>query len=153
MGMRSFIKRTAKDNTNVKAWASWGLIKENAKTIGTFMDSLNPEDQAKEPAKETFEEAMKKYNLSENDVILRAKKHFRVALLCVIFGVAAFLWMFVLFFKGMFLSGIVALAVSLLMCSYAFREHFYYFQMKQRRLNCTFKEWFSNLFHFAGKNI
>ncbi len=146
MGIKNFVKNTVKDNVNVKGWASWGAIKDNAKSIGTFMDAFKADNQATAATKETFDEAVKRYGLSEKDIAARMKSYFMVAVICAILGAAAFLWMFYLFFlEGMFLSGLVALALSVLMFSYAFREHFRYYQMKQRRLDCTFQEWLSHL--------
>lgn|SRR3990167_6774695 len=153
MGVRNFIVKTVKDNTNVKGWASWGSVKANAKNITDFMGTFKKDSAAPSAQKETFSEVMKKYGLTERDVAIRSTRHFNVAMFCAFFGIAAFAWMFILFFKGMVLSGIVALAVSVLMFSYAFREHFFYYEMKHRRLDCTVKEWFSSLFGRTGKNI
>lgn len=146
MGLRSFIKNTAKTNTNVKGWASWGEIKQNAQVVGTFMDTFKKRNQTAQP--ETFEEAVKRLSLSEQDINARMKSYFRVAALCAILGFAALGWTFyLLLFRAMFLSSLVGLGLAGLMFTYAFREHFYYFQMKNRRLNCTVKEWFSSLLH------
>jgi len=149
MGLRSYVKSTVKDNTNVKGWASWGTIKEVGQNIGTFLKV----EKRDAPKKETFEEAIKRFGFSEADIVRRAQSHFKVALFCGCLGAVAIVLMIYLFMKTMLLSSLVALSVAILMFSYAFREHFYYFQMKQRRLDCTVSEWFSNLLGRERKNV
>lgn len=147
MGVRSYIKNTIKENSNMKGWASWDAIKENGRIVTGFVKDLkNPEDGTTPPFAATFEEAAAKLGLSEADIQKQAKKHLWVSIGCTILGLAALAWTILLLFKVMLLSGLVALSLSALMFAYAFQENFRYFQMKQRRLNCTVSEWFSNLF-------
>lgn len=137
-----FIKNTVKDNTNMKGWVGWNAIKNNTSTIAEFIKDKNMVG-ATSSKKMTFDEAMQHYGLSDKDIQDRMKSRLRSAILCFSLGLIAFGWMFFLLFKGLFLSCLVALALSGLMFSYAFREHFYYFKMKQKKLDCTFREWLS----------
>jgi intracellular multiplication protein IcmV len=146
MGIRSFVKNTVKNNTNVKSWSSWNAIKDNAKTVKYFANDLKALDKPKPTVKITFDEAMKKYGLTENDLSKRMKSHLLVAAFCGALGAFAFIWALYLFAKLMFLSGLVGVSLSFLMLAYGFREHFNYFQIKQRRLDCTFNEWLSGFF-------
>ena len=143
MGFRSYVKRTVKTNTNVKGWSGWDLIKDNAQVVKNFANDLKAPTLI---VPQSFEEAMKQYGLSESDIKKQIRTHFITACVCVVLSLAAFLWMFHLLFKGMFLSGLVSFALSALMAAYGFREHFAYFQLKQRRLNCTVSEWASSFF-------
>jgi len=145
MGIGSYLKNTAKDNVNVKGWSSWITVKDNAKTITGILKDVKTEAE-KPVVKATFAETVKKFGLSESDLNARMKSYFRVAVLCAILGLAAFCWTIFLLSKLMFLSSLMALSLSALMFAYAFREHFYYFQIKQKRLDCTFSEWFSSFF-------
>jgi len=143
MGIGSYFKRTVKANTNVTGWVSWNAIRNNANVVGRFIRDIKaPKTSPK--TNESFEEAIKRYGLSEQDLRARMRSYFRVAILCVALGVLAFLWMIYLFIKEMIFPGFVALALASLMFSYGFREHFQYFQIQQRRLGCTVREWFSS---------
>lgn len=146
MGIRDYIKNTVKANTNVKGWSGWDVVKNNAGVVASLAEDLKAPKNNTAPLQVTFEEAMKKYGLTEADVKKNMKYHFLTAWLCFGLSVAAFLWTFHLLWKGMFLSGLVSLSLSALMASYGFREHFFYFEMKQRKLNCTVSEWLSNFF-------
>ncbi|OGT45791.1 MAG: hypothetical protein A3E82_07130 [Gammaproteobacteria bacterium RIFCSPHIGHO2_12_FULL_38_11] len=145
MGIGSYLKNTVKDNANVKGWSSWGAVKDNAKTIGGILKDVKTEAE-KPIVKTTFAEAIKKYGLSESDLNARMKSYFRVAVFCAVLGLVAFCWTLFLLFKLMFLSSLMALGLSTLMLAYAFREHFYYFQIKQKKLDCTVHEWVSSFF-------
>ena len=146
MGFRSYVKKTAKNNTNVRGWSSWDTIKENARTVCGFVEDLKPRAQNAIPVQTTFEQMVSQYGLSESDLRSRMKTHFFVSVFCLILGCFAIGWMIFLLTKLMFLPALVAFSLAALMFAYAFREHFFYFQIKQRRLNCTPSEWFSSLF-------
>lgn len=152
MGIRSYVKNTFKANTNVKGWSGWDLLKSNAKVVKDFADDLKASNVDTSPVSLGFEEAMKKYGLTENDVMKQKRIHLIAALFSFVLALAALLWTLHLFFmKGMFLSSLVSLSLAVLMGSYGFREHFFYFQMKQRKLNCTVSEWVSSF--FSGKRV
>ena len=146
MGFRNYVKNTVKDNVNVKGWAAWDTIKQNSKTIGSLIQDLKAPDLSKSVVKITFAETMKKYGLTEKDLQRRMKTHLFVAVFCAVLGFGAIGWGIYLLSKGMITSALVALALAALMLAYTFREHFFYFQIKQRRLDCAVKEWFSNFF-------
>lgn len=146
MGFRSYVKNTIKDNTNVKGWSSWNSIKNNAKVVYGFAEGLKPRVQDTLPVKVTFEQMVQQYGLSEKDIRSRMRTHLGVAVFCLLLGFIAIGWMFFLLTKFMFLSALVSFSLGALMFAYAFREHFFYFQLKQKRLNCTLTEWFSNFF-------
>lgn len=143
MGIGNYFKNTVKDNVNVKGWSAWNTIKENGKTIDGIIKDVKV-DLTKPVQKTTFADVVKKAGLSENDIIARMKSYYRVALICALLGLGSLCWGFNLLFKSMFLSSLMAFSLSALMFAYAFREHFYYFQLKQRRLDCTVTEWFSS---------
>ena len=142
MGIGQFLKNTVKNNANVKGWTSWDAIKENGRVIKGFVADIES-GATVSAAPITFEEAMKKYNLSEKDISQRMRTSFMAAVFCLFLAVVALGWTVYLMTKTMYLSALVGFALAVLMSSYGFREHFHYFQMKSRRLNCTWKEWLS----------
>lgn len=144
MGIRSYFKNTAKNNLNVKGWASWDSIKKGGQVVGELVKDFKVPTNG--IVKRNFADAVREYGLSEHDIELRMRSSLRVSIFCAVLGLAAFCWMILLLIKAMFLSSIVALALAVLMFAYGFREHFHYFEMKQKRLDCTVKEWFLSLF-------
>ena len=59
---------------------------------------------------------------------------------CLIFVYAGYQ-----FFYGSIKAFIVSLVVMLIALVLAFRYHFWYFQIKQRKLGCTFNEWYRRI--------
>ncbi|PIZ05114.1 MAG: hypothetical protein COY58_00700 [Gammaproteobacteria bacterium CG_4_10_14_0_8_um_filter_38_16] len=155
MGFRSYVKNTVKDNTNVKGWVDWSAVKENGRTIGSFIKSIKTPDLNVPVQKTTFEAAVKKYNLSDAQLQQQMRSHFRVACVCLLLGLGALGWAVKILLQGMITSSFVSVALSILMLAYAFREHFLYFQIKQRRLGCSVHDWFftSFLSKNKGRNV
>ncbi|OGT32986.1 MAG: hypothetical protein A3C44_06540 [Gammaproteobacteria bacterium RIFCSPHIGHO2_02_FULL_39_13] len=151
MGILNYFKHTIKDNTNVKGWTSWDSVKTGGKTVKDIISDMKPaeQDSAK---KMTFDEAIKKYELTEQDLARQMRTHLLVSMMCFLLGIGAMGWTFYLLFQVMILSGFMSLSLSFLMLAYAFREHFYYFEIKQRRLDCTTKEWALHFFSKSKKN-
>ena len=147
MGVRNFVKRTAKDNTNVKGWTAWDAIYHNAKIIGGFAKSLKstPEMDAP-PVSETFEQAVARFNLTEAQLKSKMRTHWSLAILCFIFGCGGFLWSVYLLWDGLFLSTLVSFSLTALMLSYGYYEHISYYRIKKRKLDFTFSEWLSHFF-------
>lgn len=147
MGFRSYVKRTVKTSTNIKEWSGWGLVKGNAHAIKSIAEDLKStaSGDSDKVAPDSFESAMKLYGWSEADVARRMTVSLWTAGLCTILFLVALGWAFHLFFMGLYMSSLGAFGLSFLMFAYGFREHFFYFQLKQRRLNCTFSDWVSFL--------
>jgi len=146
MGIQSYLKNTAKANTNVKAWSGWDSIKANGKIVGAMAKDLKTPNREASASIGTFEETMQKFGLTEADLRQRMRSHLYLAIICAVLGLGAFGWMIHLLIKGMFLSGMVSLALSFMMFAYAFSEHFNYFKIKNKKLDCTLKEWYSEFF-------
>ena len=53
------------------------------------------------------------------------------------------------FHSGFYLPGFVCLMLTALAGAHCFREHFNRFQMRQRRLGCTFQEWALHTFRLT----
>lgn len=91
---------------------------------------------------ETFEEAVKRQELTEEDVLEAKKIYFFYALLFFILGIFSFLFGFYLLIVHYSIAGwFLSFAITGLFLAQAFRFHFWYFQIKFRKLGCTFAEW------------
>ena len=145
MGVRNYVKRTVKNNTNVKGWVSWDHIKDNASIVKGFFQDLQTAERTQPAVQSDFNETIQRLGWSEKDLQSRMRNHLIIAVFSTLCGVAALAWFGFLLSRLMFLSSLVSLSLSCLMFAYAFREHFSYFQLKKRRFHCTLKEWFSSL--------
>ncbi|AAO91145.2 type IVB secretion system protein IcmV [Coxiella burnetii] len=146
MGFKNTVKKGFFSGLNPMRWVGYEHIASNAKTIRNIVDNIIEKPTAASSQKETFEECLRRFNLTEEDIKKRMKNALRIVIFCLAlsFGMAGYT--VYLFVHGLPLSAFVCVILTFVLWAYAFREHFNYFQMKQRRLGCTFKEWFTCTF-------
>ena len=84
--------------------------------------------------------------LTEDDLKIRML-NFRRMYLAMIGGAFAFYAyaMYQMLYGGV-LSVILSLVLSFVSLALAFRYHFWHFQIKHRKLGCSFQEWFRTSF-------
>ncbi|MDR3492920.1 MAG: type IVB secretion system protein IcmV [Gammaproteobacteria bacterium] len=104
---------------------------------------------AKDPVrKETFEEAVKRFNLTEEDIIQKQENYLLFAYILGICGIFSFGFSFyLLFFHSTFAGFLLGLATAAIFFSQAFRFHFWFFETKHRKLGCTLDEWWQGKLH------
>jgi intracellular multiplication protein IcmV len=91
---------------------------------------------------ETFEEAKVRLELTENDIQKSKDSYLLYAIIFVCLAAVTFSTSFFIFLKyHTFLGWLIANLVTILFLSQALRFHFWYFQIKHRKLGCTFQEW------------
>lgn len=145
MGIKSFIKNNAKHGFNPKKWVGYDHIKHDAKVVGKLAKRAFSSGDADSIRKESFEEAMKRLNLSEKDIQERIKKAKDAVFIFLLMGGALLAYMVYQWVTGHFLSGFTCLILSLVVFVHAFREHFNAYQMRQRQLGCSYKAWLKSL--------
>lgn len=126
---------------NVRTWVDWDRTKTAA---GYLKHSINifffiqPKEKA-----EPFDEAMVRFNLTEDELLNQKKGLYRLSLIMV--GVAFLLFLYAIsqFVYGSWMSIVLSFVLVSLALVFAFRYHFWYFQIEQRRLGFTLSEWFN----------
>lgn len=133
------IKRVAKPFVDVPTWIGYEQIKDSAKKIGQNAKSLFV--PAKAERTETFEEAMLRLNLTEQHLSARQSEFKRLIIILSLTGFTVLAYTIYLFWNSSFRGGIASLGLAILIFSYSFRYHFWLFQIRQRKLGCTLREW------------
>lgn len=147
MGVKNVVKKGFLSGLNPLRWIGYEQIAQNGRTIKNMVDGMVKPSNGKTDFRPTsFEECMQHYKLTEEELKIRMRNSYRIALVCFIASFFMAAYVIYLFVHGLPLAGIVCVMLTLLLWSYAFREHFNYFQMKRRRLGCTFKDWFVAVF-------
>lgn len=140
MALKDIVKINRKTFFNPRGWLDYDALKEQTLYIYSLGKAIVT--PVKPEFEETFTEAMERLNLTETDVQQTKENYFLYAIMFVAFGVFTFVFSFYLLFHyGSILGWILGLAVVAAFLSQAFRYHFWYFQMKHRKLGCTFDEW------------
>lgn len=133
------VGRGFKSLIDFRRWMGWGQIKDSAKELQGLAKVLTTSDTAQH--KETFEEAAKRLKLSEEDIKRQTSWHLRRTLLFVAMTIALWVYAIYLLITQHYQGFILGVVVGVLTGSFGFREHFYYFQMKKRKLGCTLQDW------------
>ena len=136
----------------VKRWFGYEHIKRDGSAVKNIIkDTISLGKVGKKTkVTEDFAACMVRYNMTEADLKRRMGVSLRLAGLFALFGTGLFIYMIYLLFIGHILATLICLSLTMFVLARAYREHFNYFQMRQRRLGCTFKEWIN--FTFGGQS-
>lgn len=128
---------------NFKSWLGLSTIAGGFSAISRLAKGLVRQEKATH--QETFDEALKRLNLQESDLQARAKEFLTLTCIYLVIGIAILSYAVYLFFwGGTPAGGMLAVGVAGLAFFYAFRYHFWFFQVKHRKLGCTLREWFNS---------
>jgi len=140
MGLVRGFKKVVKPFINAPEWMGAESLIESGHQIGKNIASLFTVKKPKR--EESFEEAKERLNLSDQDIFNRCKE-FRI--LTIIFScltTALFLYAISLFLHAHYPGGFVAIGITCVSFAQVFRNHFWLYQLREKRLGCTFSEWF-----------
>ena len=123
--------------------AGFSSLTRNAEEIATAAKKILVPTQKPEKT-ESFEQALARLNLTQADLKEKQKNFLRLAFtFAAVAGVILTYAVYLLFF-GSFNAFMLAFIVSLIALSFAFRFHFWWFQVKKRKLGCSIKEWYES---------
>lgn len=100
---------------------------------------------------ESFEEALVRLNLTEDDVQSRIKEFSRLAMIFMIMAVLSFIYSTYNAAMGSISGFLLGFIVTLIVLCRVFYFHFWLFQLKQRKLGCSVKEWLNS--NLAEKDV
>lgn len=125
---------------NPKGWLSYDEVKNNAKTVfGLFRRFFTPIKT--EQRSETYEQALVRFGLNEQQAEAKKKKFLYSAIVYLIFGILFLAYFLYLLYHAKFLASFMAFILMVLMVLSFYREHFWYMQMKKKKLGCGFGDW------------
>lgn len=138
--VKNIVKVNRKTFFNPRRWFQYDTLKGQVLYLYDFgkqvFTAATPERE------ETFEEAMERLNLTESDIQTTANNYFLYSIVFLVIAVIAFIISFYFLIVHSSISAwILGLAGTALLVVQAFRFHFWYFQIKHRKLGCTFEEW------------
>lgn len=128
---------------NVRAWFDFARVKAGTLyLINGIKKMFVP--QKTMPA-ETFEEVVTKLKLTNADLEIKQRALWRLSLLMVVIASVVFIYACYNFIFGHFAAGALSMIVTSIALVLGFRYNFWYYQIKQRKLGCTFSEWYKDL--------
>jgi hypothetical protein len=140
MAVRDIFKVSRKTFFNPSAWLDYQALVNQNKIIWGIISGLKERPEVGES--ETFDEAMKRQQLTEKDIQDGIGTYRGLALVFVILSVSSLAYAFYLAIRHYSLTGfLLAMAVAALFGSQAFKYDFWALQMTRRQLGLTFKDW------------
>ena len=136
----SRIKRLFSNIFKIKSWldleriqSGFQYVKEQASTY--FIPGTSK-------ATESFEQAKTRLKLSDDDLLVREKGLLRLSVIMMTAAIFIFIYSMYNLFYGYYAALLVSVVLNMLALVMAFRYHFWYFQIKNKRLGCSLHEWF-----------
>lgn len=140
MAISDMFKISRKTFVNPRGWLGYDTLKEQTQTIWTVLKGMF--SPAKPEREETFEQALKRLNLTEADVKATITTYRYYALLFLVLAVLSLAYTFFLLFRyGTITGWMLGMAMTGLLTSQAFKYDFWAFQMRRRQLGATFSDW------------
>ncbi|MEO8402302.1 MAG: type IVB secretion system protein IcmV [Gammaproteobacteria bacterium] len=140
MALKDVVKVSRKTFFNPRGWLGYDMLALQFKTSWRILKNLFT--PATPQRTETFEEAMIRMNLTEDDIKTTSYRYLIFSGLFVVLGIIATgISFYFLIHHGAISGWILGLVSATLLFTYAFRYHFWHFQIKHRKLGCTFDEW------------
>lgn len=143
----SRIKAVFNQVFNVKNWLDYERLKGFTLYLfngvkGVFV----PKPQVVEDKSKSFSEVVATLELTEEELTARKKGLYRLSMVMFIVGLSILCYGIYNLIMGFFLATMVSVVVASIGFVLAFRYHFWYYQIQQRKLGCTFKEWYRQFF-------
>ncbi|MBA2650212.1 MAG: type IV secretion protein IcmV [Legionella sp.] len=132
----------------ISRWLDWARVKAGSKYFyRSTKEIISPQVGKKQ---ESFNSAVHTYKLNDQELHIKQQALLRLSLLMLSFATLILGYAVYQFIFGTIHAGLLSLVVMGIALVLAFRYHFWYFQIKQRKLGCTFQEWVKAL--RGGKN-
>ncbi len=109
-----------------------------------FVDVFFPWKREPAGPVESFEEAIARLKLTEEDIEQRKSMFLKQTFFFMLAGFAVIAYGITLAMEHAITGTLMCLLISTVAFSNAFRMHFWYFQTKHRKLGCTFQEWLNS---------
>ena len=126
---------------NVRRWMAYDQMRDSTRDVVKAGKAVFKGPKVHSP--ETFEEALGRMNLTEVDIQERYSHCRSVLYFAGSIGLALIVYSIYLLIIGTPMGAILAFAVGSMSGVMAFKNHFWMFQIKNRKLGCSFSEWCS----------
>ncbi len=146
MGFFSRVKKAGGYVVNFKVtkWAGLDQIKDSTRGVANLGRNLFLAEQANYA--ETFEEAMQRLNITQEQLNERRKEFTRLMIIYFFISLAIFAYsIYVVAVHKNFMGFMMGFAITLYALTYVFKYHFWIYQIKNKKLGCTLREWFLDI--------
>lgn len=122
---------------------SWMGLKQLKSQTGFLINNIKPIFKARKitASQMTFDQKIAEWNIDNAHLDLLMNRFIYHSLIYLILGFLCVGYAFYLFLHQYTLSGITTILIAIIIFLKAFSTHFWYFEIKHRKLGCTLREW------------
>ena len=126
-----------------KRWVSWDFVKKNTQDNVQLVKSAF---SVQEPTrKESFSQAVHRHALTQKDIEKIKNRYTLFSYAYTTVGVSLILYGIQAFMQNLLVQAIGIVCLSAFVFSMAFRYNFWAFQIREKKLGCTLREWWNHL--------
>ncbi len=123
----------------VDRWLDWEGLRKSSLYFWYHGKRLFKPKPPADP--ESFEEAVERLNLTSEALTTQKKRYQYLSFLFLAMAIAIFVYATFITTLGNWRGAILSFALAVYALSQAFRFHFWYFQITQKKLGCAPSEW------------
>lgn len=135
------LKQGVQKRINPRAWSGYDYIKDSTSSALQGARRLFFPSPMESGYSYTFDEAVELYNVTPEKLRKKCLGFLRLTVLAIFLSILMFIYAITELIFGHFLSFFPSFVVSLLCLAIAFKYHFWYFQIKTKKLGCSVHEW------------
>ena len=125
---------------HVSRWMATDEIKDNFRSLKSMAKQYCTVEQAE--FEETYEQAIKRLGLTESALDQKRREYLLQAYFYFAVAVALLGYAVYLYHLGHYLPMLMCLPIVLVLLSFFFKCHFWYTQIRHKRLGMSAREWF-----------
>lgn len=146
MAKKQQIRRFFGSVYNFKSWFGYNQVRQGTQLLSqSVQDLINTHPLAGTEYREAnFNAEMARLNLSAQAVEDIKNGYFRNFLIFLALGFLLGIYSIYRFYLAQWMSGWVSMMLMIIVFCAGLMSHFWYFQIKNKKLNCTLKEWYQN---------
>ena len=130
---------------NVRGWSDFDRIKEFLYVILHSLNVLFVPKKTKK-SQDKFDAAVVNLQLTEEDLAIKQRALLHWSILMLLIFLCIFCYSIYQIIVKHYLAFMISCSLSSIALGFAFRYNFWSYQISQRRLGCSFKDWFTHLF-------
>ncbi len=126
-----------------KQWFNWDFMKSSTSETIEIVKNIYRAPQ--KGSTETFFQAIERHRLSVQDLHNLRSRFFYISLFFFVLAIGMSIYALTGFLEENYLQFLGSASLVFFLLAQSFRYHFWYFQIVQKRLGCSFREWFNFL--------
>lgn len=122
-----------------------GQLKQSLSVLGQGFKSVFKPLSRQERTRESFNDAVVRLGLTPDDLQARYQSYRKGFYGYLALSFSLLIYLIHLVMEGFYNAALVCLAVLMLTLVFAFRRHFWMFQIKEQKLGCTLRDWLDSI--------